>query len=341
MPALPTDPALPRLEAALDRDRAEAVLRAAHPGLASARLMSAHLLRHKPGKRCLIEYRFAGPSAASFRLFGKMQAKGVDRKSLDLQRQLHAGSFGPAATDRIRVPEPLGGVPELHLWLQRWVPGISLGDLLATSRAAELATRAADALVKLQIMGPAPLRVWSLADELRVLRERHAVGAALLPAFEGPFTELLLGSERLAARLPPSLPTPAHRDFYPDQLMLRGEDLYLVDLDVYALADPALDAGNFEAHLLELKVRGRGDPASLERAAHAFRDRFMDRRPTVPPLAIEHYLTLSLVRLAFLAPLFPDRHRALSTLIDVARARLLRGRFFETSDRRPLELVRG
>src|SRR4030067_3421814 len=42
---------------------------------------------------------------------------------------------------------------------------------------------------------------------------------------------------------------PAHRDFHDKQILKNGRYLYILDWDLSCLADPALDLGNFLAHL--------------------------------------------------------------------------------------------
>ena len=49
----------------------------------------------------------------------------------------------------------------------------------------------------------------------------------------------------------PGLParTPIHRDFYYSQVLFNQEQLTLIDFDLLALGDPAIDVANFMAHL--------------------------------------------------------------------------------------------
>lgn len=76
-------------------------------------------------------------------------------------------------------------------------------------------------------------------------------------------THLLERCTTLADALPPVEPTGIHRDFYPDQVLIADElrqpdqpsRLYLLDLGLYCAEDPALDIGNFIAHLTELRTK--------------------------------------------------------------------------------------
>jgi thiamine kinase-like enzyme len=71
--------------------------------------------------------------------------------------------------------------------------------------------------------------------------------------------------------LPTSL---IHRDFYPDQILVDRDRLWLVDLDLCCQGDPALDIGNFIAHITEQSLRQTGDPSAMEQEA-ALREAFI------------------------------------------------------------------
>src|SRR5438045_1835999 len=66
---------------------------AGNPG--RVELRAIRVLRYKPGRRCLIEYELAPAHSSSHPLFlvGKIRAKGLDRKTFELQRILWQGGF--------------------------------------------------------------------------------------------------------------------------------------------------------------------------------------------------------------------------------------------------------
>ncbi|NNF58385.1 MAG: phosphotransferase, partial [Rhodothermaceae bacterium] len=129
-----SDPKLPTLGHALDPVQATSALRALiHPSEGkreSLKLMSVRVVRHRPGRRALLEYRFEGPEEP-VTLLGKVRAKGLDRSTFALMTSLWQSGFGSSATDRVSVPEPVGVWPEARMWLQRRVPGISAATALA------------------------------------------------------------------------------------------------------------------------------------------------------------------------------------------------------------------
>ncbi len=113
-----------------------------------------------------------------------------------------------------------------------------------------------------------------------------------------------------------------HRDFYADQVIAADARLTLVDLDLYAAGDPALDVGNFLAHLMEQSLRERGDPEALHDREEALRGRFLELAPDVSRAAVEAYTTLSLARHVFLSTRFPERRCFTGALLELCEKRL-------------------
>src|SRR5438105_8223611 len=109
---------------------------------------SVEVVRYKPGRRCLIEYRLSAPhfSGHSLAVLGKVRAKGVDKQSFRLAQTLWHGHFGPQSADGICVPEPFGTVPLWHMWLQLKVPGTTATRLLPLPDRVSLARRIAEAV---------------------------------------------------------------------------------------------------------------------------------------------------------------------------------------------------
>src|SRR4051812_2044564 len=110
-----TDPAMPYMAQALDANAASRHLTQA--GYANATVEAARLIRHKPGRRFLVEYDVV-QADGRFTLIGKSRAKGLDRHSYELQTALSAGIFGLESTDYISVPPTAGLVPAWNMWLQ-------------------------------------------------------------------------------------------------------------------------------------------------------------------------------------------------------------------------------
>ena len=336
MPAFPSliDPALPALGRALDRTEMRTQTERLLPkrfrdGQPTVEIESIRLVRHKPGLRCLIEYGLhvtgADSRARRVPILGKMRTGAVDRRTYGVMRKLWAGGFDTRSEDRISVPEPAGLVPELQMWLQLKAPGLPASDVLAGSHDSRLASSIADAIHKLHVTGPPADRRHTIADELRILQNRLQQVEALRPEWSTRLRRLFQGCMRLTADLPEPRWTGIHRDFYPDQ-MLVGPDgrLYLLDFDLYAQGDPALDAGNFIGHLIELAIRHDRTSSGAGPAIAAFESRFLELTGDSVRRAIDVYVTLTLARHIFLSTQFIDRRHTTERLLELCAERISR-----------------
>jgi hypothetical protein len=322
-----TDEGIRFLPAALDLPVVEDCFRrlpelqARMPGL---RLRSARVLRHKPGRRCLIEYALAGPDpmVEPMLVLGKVRSRGADRRTHALARRLIERGFGPDSADGVSIPEPLGVVPELGLWLQARVSGQPATVLLRGGDGVRVGARLADALHKLHRAPASPGRRHTTGDEIAILRERLQEIACARPEWAARLDRVAEACVRTASGLKPPAPALIHRDFYPDQVLLDGERLYLVDLDLCSRGDPALDLGNFVGHVIEQALRERGDPSALDAPAAALVDCYAERAGRAVAAAVRVHATLTLARLLGLSVRFPERVATAPALLDLCEQRL-------------------
>ncbi len=283
--------------------------------------------RHKPGRRCLIAYDLSVQdvkgSVQDFSVVGKVRARGADTSTHDLQSALWAGSFGPSATDGIFVPEPLGVVKDLHMTVQRRVPGTPATGLLEGPSGIRLARRVAESIHKLHAT-PAPRwRRHTVEDELRILRERLTSVIEEHPSWQMRIERVLDGCVRLAARVRDDSWCGIHRDFYPDQVLVDGEQLYLTDLDLYARGPAALDVGNFVAHVEEYSLRRFGQPEHLIDRTEMLVDRYLQLSSTTTRESIYVWATLSLVRHIAISSSLAERRPFTPELIELCEWRIL------------------
>jgi hypothetical protein len=324
------DPKMPFLAAALDPTRVRCRFESLAPRLAGpngqAHLSAIRVTRYKPGRRCLVEYDFAVPRvdapAESVTLIGKARARGLDRASYRLLESLWRGGFGTDSRDGLSVPEPLGVVPAFQMWLQRKVPGIVATRLLPEPGGVALARRVAELAHKLHRAGISPDRRHTMADELRILQERLSVVAQQVPRWANRLKLLLGACERLGATVPESVPRGIHRDFYPDQVIVDGSRLYLVDLDLYCAGDPSLDIGNFLGHVKEQGLRTLGHADALLDREAAFEERFVELAGEAARPSVRAYTTLTLARHISLSRQLAGRGHCTESLLELCEARL-------------------
>ena len=318
------DARMPLLSRALDPAAIEPVLRQL-AGWEGAAVRAIRAVRYKPGRRCLIEYDVAQPSSGLVTLVGKARARGADHATFDLLRELRHRGFDDDSADRISVPEPIAVVPELGVTLQRKVEGVSATAGLAGANGVALACRLSEAAHKLHVADVSARREHTVADELRILHERLDALAAQRPDLgEHRLGRLLAACDRLAATLPAPPPESCgiHRDFYPDQVLVAGERLYLLDFDLYSHGDPALDIGNCIGHITEQAVRTRGDPRALADREAALEDRFVALAGEQTRPAVRAYALLTLARHVALSAQRVDRQSFTARLLELCEERL-------------------
>jgi aminoglycoside phosphotransferase (APT) family kinase protein len=323
-----SDARMPLLSRALDPAEVEGVLRRL-AGWEGAAVRAIRAVRYKPGRRCLIEYDVALPSSALVTLVGKARARGADRPTFDLLRELRRRGFDENAVDGICVPEPIAVIPELGLWLQCKVRGVSAMEGLAGANGLAVARRLAEAAHKLHVADVPARREHTVADELRILHEGLDALAARWPDLgKGQRVgRLLAACDRLAATIPAPEPCGIHRDFYPDQVLVadeggKGERLCLLDFDLYSHGDPALDIGNCIGHITEQAVRTCGDPRALADREAALEDRFVALAGEQTRPAVRAYALLTLARHVSLSAQRVDRQPFTARLLELCEERL-------------------
>jgi aminoglycoside phosphotransferase (APT) family kinase protein len=280
------------------------------------------IVRHKRGRRCLVEYDIACDGEAMGRILGKMRAKRTDRATFELVTELRRRGFHEQSDDRIAVPEPVGTVPEFHMWLQRKIDGVSAFEELAKTDGAALAPRLADAIHKLHRADVPTARRHTAAEELAVLESLFDELAPAQPQWSRRLSRLLNACRRLLGELPDPPLVGIHRDFYPDQVLVAGDALYLLDLDLYCAGDPALDAGNFLGHMTEFCLRSFGDERAWADREGALEDRFVELTGAHCRRAVQAYHAVTLARHIALSQRFSDRRHCTEPLLDLCERRL-------------------
>lgn len=325
-----SDPAMPTLALALDPAEVKRQFAARLPRLAGVRsrvaLHAIRVTRYKPQCRCVIEYdiEVAGEDCATeaATLIGKVRARRFGKSGFRLLDAFWKAGFAANSEDGIAVPQPIATISKFQMWLQRKVPGKASARLLPEPGGVALAQRIAEAAHKLHLAAVPTERSHTMADELRILRQRLASVGQLKPAWTGRIARLTEACDRLGAATPKPVLCGIHRDFYPDQVIVDGARLYVLDFDLYCAGDPALDIGNFIAHLTEQSLRVLGDVDALAEVQCAMEERFIGLSGETTRAAVRAYSTLTLARHVFLSTLFPERSAFTASLLDLCEQRL-------------------
>jgi hypothetical protein len=316
------DPAMPFMELALNRAYIEREFRSLMGPC--ARLGRIRVVGWKPGRRTVVEYDVENSTDAGVRrtLVGKLRAKSLDVSAFRLARQLSARSFAPDSADGISVPPVIGSIPECHMWLQEKVQGVSGWEAVTQPDGARAARTIGRVLAKLQRSLPSLGRKHGVDDEIAQLRAVLSRVSAGRPEWGGRLDDVQRGCERLAAAVGHATTSGVHRDFNHDQVIVGPERTWILELDLAAEGDPALDVGNFTAHIAEQSLRRFGNADALAREEAEFISSYFEAGGRAAPPAIETYKTLSLARHIYLSTAFEERRPYTQALLTLCEHRL-------------------
>ena len=217
--------------------------------------VEVRVLKHSPGKRCVLEYVLETGSGAVTRLIGKLHRG--ERGLLAFER--HVALWNAMRGSALAMAEPIGWVGDLGLVLQSVVPGVRIDALTGEDERIAAARATADALLALHAARVSSLAPRSLADHLaRTCRPAPEALCAALPERTAAIERVLAAAS--AWRGPVAV---AHGDLGLAQVFAGAEQAAFVDWDGLCLASPALDVANFIVSI-ENGLGPRG--AALERA---------------------------------------------------------------------------
>ena len=302
-------------------------------------LMSINVLRNKAGRRCLIEYEGRSRSTGlSVAVLGKVDAKGRHNRHFERQVKLWNSGFGADAPDGICVARPWGLVPEWNMWLQEKSDGGETWAALQAEGGPHVGRRIARALAKLHHSNLPADRSHRLSDEMATLSVRLVTAARELPDLSARILHLLEDCQRVAGQCVPNSACPIHRDFYPDQVLVTGRQLTLLDFDLFREGDPAVDVGNFRGHLIEHSLRHGRHPNHYAAAEAAFLAEYLHRCPNVSTSTIDIYTLLTLARHVSLCTQIPGRYHNIARVLTTCE-RFVRAGFMREGSTRPNSLA--
>ena len=278
-----------RLYRATRPDLAAALLRRRGPERKKyARMANIEVLKYKPGRRCVLRYTWEKGKTGEAAMIGKVFRDERGEK-LDL---IHRVLWDAGLNDsRVRIPRPFGYAKKMRMQLQEDAPGTTLNDLYRQGEIAHLVPLCAEGAARLHDSGAALDRrqravmhglagTYFLEDERASLAESLSTLCDLRPAERSVFTEIHARLDAWAETLTPVAETAlVHRDFYYSQVLIENKQLVIIDLDLLAFGDAAIDVANFSAHLHFLGLETRGDFYNLAAEAAAFKSSYHENRP--------------------------------------------------------------
>ena len=301
-----SDPALPGLAEALSPEAMTSRLARLTPlldGEESAvsgpwQVAEVEILKHTPGRRCAIGYTLDGPGVKRH-LFGKLLSGERGPGILETMGRI------VAAIPRkvLLVPRPIDYLPDLRLLVTEYLDGIPLAPSLYEGTSEAPARRIAAVLATLHGCEARLIRCWGAQDELANTGDWLARSPLNAPPPSGRAEGLLQMLSRRALLPPDISENPVHRDFYAEQVLDCGGQGALLDLDDARLGDPALDIGNFLAHLKLRSLQFVGLARGCERGRLVFLEDYEQRRAGAADMEtlrqrVAFYEATSLLRLA-------------------------------------------
>ncbi|MBI4293468.1 MAG: phosphotransferase [Betaproteobacteria bacterium] len=206
---------------------------------------------YSPQTAVEVVVREAGPAQQPLRLVAKRFPDGRGAGTFRNMAMLWQALMDRGDEGTLAVPAPLVYDPASRCLIQQKAPGVGLADLTDTAAfepALALAGRALAELHRCRLPLGTPAE---LSDHMADLIHPHPL--KLAEAWAPARRRILDLVDALAAN--PALqrganrPGPVHREFHLRQVFFHLRRVWLVDWDLLARGDPALDLGNFSMSL--------------------------------------------------------------------------------------------
>lgn len=287
---------------ALDRSTRKQVGR-----MLGAEIVDSSLYSYTPFRRAIV--RYATSDGAVY--FGKLYRAGHSQRALETTNQLRDAGLSDC------LAEPAVHLVDLEMIIWREAVGSVLGQEYPRDEYRRGLHRAGIALRRLhaanvrEILDHPATDQRTLADEMRVARKYLDRVAMLLDAQPSELERCYADLDRSFVGADEYVPRILHGDFHNNQIVLSGRSAVILDLDQIVRGDPAIDIGNFLAHI-DFRIayeRADDDPLPYAEAfANGYGD-FDDARLR-RRIAVGH--AVSLLRNCCLYVLIPSRLQALT-----------------------------
>jgi hypothetical protein len=281
LPIFPFDPELPQLKEYWDESmvlpRMSNSLSSIATDTREARIHNKKLLGYRLERRCVIEYElsFAGEKGPNINMVAKIgKGAAMVQPWLYLQKLGQSG-FGADSADRLTVPVLYGVDRDSEAYFTEFVEGTTLHDLLGQPEFRDGCVSAGKVIAKLHCSKLRLAGDYSYRDEIAGLKGKFLITADIFPrwhdAFWKAYSLLEDKSRSLAHDFAPAV---VHRDFYDKQVLFSSRRTTLLDCDGLMMGDPALDIGNFIAHLHLRTLQNSEHERQLEKAAVLFEEAY-------------------------------------------------------------------
>ncbi len=279
------------------------------------RIIAAHMIRHKPGKRLLVQYQLQDVERnVSLDILGKTHfRKPIDTRLLALHESMQ--SLRPHG---VIVPRVVGVIPPVGLWLQEKLAGCHVLEKLDP----QLHRRVGQALAELHNCRLTIDRYHGVQEELHVIESQYKQWLLNNPQWATEAKAVLGLVTKLSHQLSNSEKVLIHRDFYFDQVLVTKEGVGLLDWDLATMGPPELDIGNYLAHLDEYGLRSNAYAEYCQASAEEFLSGYRARRPATLLCNVDIWRDLSFARLVAISQRIPSRADTTELMLRVCRESL-------------------
>ena len=207
-----------------------------------------------PQTRTVVQYSFFRRGAVSdsqpfLHLIGKFYADERGRQIRQIMQALHASLPRIGESPLLTIPNPFFYDSDSRVVVQQYVGGVHYNKLLDHHDFPKYFILLGKALASLHTQDVPIGETKSIHDHLQELINPHPMRfCEKLPQYRHLVEELI---KKMAEREKQEKfeVSPIHRDFHLRQLFYEEGRVWLIDWDLFAKGDPALDVGNFIVYL--------------------------------------------------------------------------------------------
>ncbi len=236
------------------------------------RIIECRLLGYRLERRAVLEYTLEIEKEDGFetaKFVARITRPGKVERTLDIADQLTENGFAGDSSDGLTTPGLLGYDKEHGVTFMELVPGRSLHSLIGDRSFPVSCAEAGRLIRKLHSMAMNNLPGYTADDELDNLRKKVDIIANIFPEAGKAFADACSGISR--GRIADGHPTGVvHRDFYDKQTLHSPGRATLLDFDNMASSDPALDFGNFMAHVVLRSHQSPENELLIQNGSEAF-----------------------------------------------------------------------
>ncbi len=266
------------------------------------------ILGYRLEKRCVIRYTLNRDQSGkdNKKVIIKAMRPSAASRSAQNFKILQENGFHLDSEDGLTTPEIYKFDEKLGALFMENAPGLSLHFLLENIILPNSCMVAGKLLRKLHSLDVKGLKTHTKQNELGNINRNIELMGYMFPKFEIPFKKAFAALKKSTIK-DKDKPVVSHRDFYDKQVLYSENRTTLIDCDNIAIADPALDYGNFTAHMILRKLQHPESGANIDNGLEAFKVGYNQIDNDIKTRA-HWWIAATLLRLATLYILRPRWH---------------------------------